>query len=89
MDFEIIRTDRKTVAISIKNGRVILRAPKRFKDKDAERIIKEHEKWINKKLFEYQKKEAKKLELTVAFPFSNAVTSNILETDSISKRFSF
>ena len=66
MDFEIIRTDRKTVAISIKNGRVILRAPKRLKDKDAEQIIKEHEKWINEKLFEYQKKEAKKLELIEA-----------------------
>ncbi len=66
MNYEIIRTDRKTVAISIKNGRVILRAPKRLKDNDAEKIIKEHEKWINKKLLEHQKREAEKVELSEA-----------------------
>lgn len=66
MDYEIIRTDRKTVAISIKDGRVILRAPKRLKDKDAEKIIREHEKWISEKLIEQRKRKEKKVELTEA-----------------------
>ena len=64
MEYEIIRSERKTVAISIKNGKVILRAPKRLKDKDAEKIIKEHESWINKKLLEHQKREEKKVQLS-------------------------
>jgi predicted metal-dependent hydrolase len=66
MDYEIIRTDRKTVAISIKDGRVILRDPQRLKDKDAEKIIREHEKWISEKLIEQRKRKEKKVELTEA-----------------------
>ncbi|MBR5140387.1 MAG: DUF45 domain-containing protein, partial [Clostridia bacterium] len=46
MKYEIVRSNRRTVAISIKNGKVILRAPLNLKDPDAEKIIKKHEKWI-------------------------------------------
>ena len=40
MEYEIIRSGRKTVAISIKEGKVILRAPFGLKDSDADKIIK-------------------------------------------------
>lgn len=50
MKYEIIRSDRRTVSITVKDGRVILRAPKKLSDKDADRIISENEKWINSKL---------------------------------------
>ena len=54
MEYEIIRSARRTVAITVKEGRVILRAPMRLKDRDAEKIISEHEKWIKDKLEKYK-----------------------------------
>lgn len=50
MDFEIIRSERRTVAITVRDGRVILRAPKKLKDKEAEKIIESHKEWILSKL---------------------------------------
>ena len=50
MEYEIIRSSRRTVAITIKDGRVILKAPLGLSDKDAEKIISSHEKWITEKL---------------------------------------
>ena len=64
MEYEILRTSRRTVAISIKEGRVILRAPLRLSDKDAEKIIKKHEKWILSKLEKYEIRKANTPELT-------------------------
>ena len=64
MRYEILRSARKSVAISIKEGRVILRAPFILSDKDAERIINAHESWINSKLSEYEKRKAQEPLLT-------------------------
>ena len=50
MEYEIIRSNRRTVAITIKGGRVILRGPIRLSATDAEKIIAAHEKWIIEKL---------------------------------------
>ena len=57
MEYEIKRSDRRTVAITIRDGKVILRAPKRLSDKDAEKIINSHLEWINSKLSESEKKK--------------------------------
>ena len=54
MKYEIVRSNRRTVAISIKEGNVILRVPLNFKEIDGERIIKKHEKWILSKLEKYE-----------------------------------
>ena len=59
MEYEIIRSDRRTVAITLKDGRVILRAPKRLSDKEAEKIIVAHEKWIKSKLDSSKEKKKK------------------------------
>jgi len=50
MEYEIIRSARRTITITIKEGRVILKAPLKLSDKDAEKIIASHEKWITEKL---------------------------------------
>ena len=50
MVFEIIRSKRRTVTISVKGGKVILRGPLSISDKEAESIINKHEDWIKKKL---------------------------------------
>ena len=59
MEYEILRSARRSVAISIKDGRVILRAPFILTDKDGEKIIKDNEKWIISKLEEYKIRKAK------------------------------
>lgn len=64
MKYEILRSARRSVAISIKDGRVILRAPFILSDKDAERIINSHKDWINSKLSEYEKRKSEEPELT-------------------------
>ena len=61
MKYEIIRSDRRTVTISIKEGRVILRGPMRLSDKDAEKIILSHEKWILEKLEKHKNRKPKQL----------------------------
>lgn len=64
MQYEILRSSRRTVAISIKEGRVILRAPFTLSDKEAEKIIKNNEKWILSKLEKYEIRKANMPELT-------------------------
>ncbi|MCL1895578.1 MAG: M48 family metallopeptidase [Clostridiales bacterium] len=50
MEYELIRTRRKTVAIHIKEGRVIVRAPMRTPVRDIERFIESKQGWIDKHL---------------------------------------
>ena len=46
----VIRTDRKTLAIQLKNGEIIARAPLRMRDKDIYRFIEAKRPWIEKQL---------------------------------------
>ncbi len=50
-DYELIRSDRKTVALEVtRDGRTLVRAPRRMPQKDVERFVAEHEDWLNKAL---------------------------------------
>ncbi len=64
MQYEILRSARRTVTISIKKGRVILRAPLKLSDKEAEKIINKHQKWIRSKLEKYETRKANEPILT-------------------------
>lgn len=50
LKISIVRTDRKTLAIQLKNGEVIARAPKRMKDKEIYAFIEAKREWIEKHL---------------------------------------
>ncbi len=50
LKISIVRTDRKTFAIQLKNGEVIARAPKRMKDKEIYAFIEAKREWIEKHL---------------------------------------
>ena len=50
VEYELIRTKRKTVAIYIRDGRVEVRAPLRTPGKDIDRFVESKEKWIKEKL---------------------------------------
>ena len=49
MGFELIRSRRKTVSLTVRDGDIIVRAPLGTTEKDAEAFIKKHEAWIKKK----------------------------------------
>ena len=55
MEYQIIRSDRKTMALQIKDGALIVRVPKKAKKADIDALIKSHRPWIEKHL---QKAEA-------------------------------
>ena len=48
MEYELIRSDRKTVAIQVKNGKVIVRAPKRAPISYIESFLESKRGWIEK-----------------------------------------
>ncbi len=53
--YEIIRSDRKTVAIQIRpGGRVVVRAPRRFPKAEIEKFVAEKENWIRRHMEKVQ-----------------------------------
>ena len=59
MEYSIDYGRRKNVYILIRDGKVILKVPKNYPKYKMEKIINEKEKWINKKLQEYNQKNRK------------------------------
>ena len=50
MDYTVIKSKRKTLALQIKNGEIIVRAPLKISDREIERFVSEHSEWIEKHL---------------------------------------
>jgi predicted metal-dependent hydrolase len=50
MQYRIIRSDRKTVALQIHEGEVIVRAPRTMRQLEIAAFVKKHEAWVQKKL---------------------------------------
>ena len=59
IEYEIIYSKIKNVYISVKDGKVIVKAPKRINKKELEKIIKSKEDWINKSLEKDKQKQEK------------------------------
>lgn len=56
MQYRIIRSDRKTVALQVKAGEVIVRAPRAMTREEIADFVARHEDWIRKKLAIFPKK---------------------------------
>ncbi len=54
MDYKIIRSSRKTIAIQVKQDGVVVRAPYRATKKEIDQVVRKHEAWIRKKLAEME-----------------------------------
>lgn len=48
MEIEVIRSSRKTLGAQIKNGRIIVRAPKYATEKDINLFLQKNRKWFEK-----------------------------------------
>lgn len=59
IEYEVVKSKIKNVYIHIKDGRVIVKAPVRVKDKDIQNVVEEKKKWIYEKLENLSKEEYK------------------------------
>ena len=50
IEYELIKSNRKTLALEIKGDRLIVRAPIKTSQRDIKRFVSEHEAWIMKHL---------------------------------------
>lgn len=57
MTYTVLRSDRKTVALQIKNGSVLVRAPHGMSERAIGRFVEEHTDWIEKQLARLAEKE--------------------------------
>lgn len=48
--YDLIKSDRRTISLQIKNGEILVRAPKRMKARDIDRFVAEHADWISEHL---------------------------------------
>ncbi len=58
MEYKTIRSARRTAAIEIKKGEVIVRAPQAMSDADIARLVSNHMDWIEKHLSLAQTRKA-------------------------------
>ena len=57
MEYTIIRSDRKTLALEIRQGGLIVRAPRGASDKEINEFVTKHKKWIEKNLLKMKERE--------------------------------
>lgn len=65
MEYEIIRSKRKTVALQInEKGELIVRAPQRFSERKIRKIVEKHSDWIEKHTAEQLERAKNRHELS-------------------------
>lgn len=48
MNYELIRSDRQTVALEVtRDGRILVRAPKRMAQRDIDAFVEKHRDWLD------------------------------------------
>ncbi|MBO4392010.1 MAG: M48 family metallopeptidase [Clostridia bacterium] len=60
MEIEVIRSSRKTLGAQIKNGRIIVRAPKYATEKDINLFLQKNRKWFEKHIASANEREKEK-----------------------------
>ena len=50
MDYELIRSDRRSLSLSVRDGRPLVRAPRRLAKREIDRFVAAHEDWIKAQL---------------------------------------
>ncbi len=59
MDFKIVRSQRKSIGIIVKDNEVVVRAPHYLSDSEIDLELKEHQLWINEKLRQNELRQLK------------------------------
>jgi len=58
MEYELIRTRRKSICAQIKDGRLIVRAPLHISESEIERFLLKHKDWIDKHLSRAEERQS-------------------------------
>ena len=56
MDYELILSDRRTVSLTVRGGKVIVRAPRGTERKFVDGLIKKHLRWINNRIISQERR---------------------------------
>lgn len=78
LEYEIKYSKIKNIYIQIKNGKIIIKAPKRVSKKEIEKIVEQKSEWIQKTL-EKEIKKQKKKELYTKEEFKKIIEKNVNE----------
>lgn len=78
LEYEIKYSKIKNIYIQIKNGKIIIKAPKRISKKEIEKIVEQKSEWIQKTL-EKESKKQKKKELYTKEEFKKIIEKNANE----------
>lgn len=75
MEYTVKKSNRKTVALQIRGGELIVRAPMKMSKCDIERFVNEHSEWIEKHLAISKKREA---EISAVTPLGESEMAELL-----------
>ena len=50
IDYELIRSDRRSLSLAVRDGRPLVRAPRRLAKREIDRFVAAHEDWIKAQL---------------------------------------
>ena len=64
-EYKLIRSDRRTLALQIKEGEVIVRAPRGISEAKIKDFVTAHTDWIDKQLSRYEAKKSTAQEVDV------------------------
>ena len=64
MEYEVIYSKRRTVSLSVKDEKVIVRAPFGTTEKVIEEIVKKHERWVVSHLVKQKERNEREAALT-------------------------
>ena len=78
LEYEIKYSKIKNIYIQIKNGKIIIKAPKRVSKKELQKIVEQKSEWIQKTL-EKERKKQKKKELYTKEEFKKIIEKNANE----------
>ena len=67
IEYTLIRSNRKTLALYVRNGEVEVRAPLRLPKRDIDKFIISKEKWIRGKLAESVERLAQRESFTLTY----------------------
>ena len=59
MQYQVIRSDRKTIALQVKDGKIIVRAPLRATLSEIDKVVIDNSAWIEKQLKKAQERDVR------------------------------
>lgn len=57
MEYTIIKSNRKTLSLEVKEGRLIVRSPRRATDEEINAFVAKHKIWIEKNILKMKKRK--------------------------------